>query len=206
MKKTIVKTDNYLLVVDNSVINLDDWVYTDTQVLFQYGIEHKRNPSTKKVIAHLPFGMYSTLEGVPLLPPLEVEDDVWSLGLKERLDELPYTKHLDDGGYNDGQVVGFEIGAEWGYKKAREKYNFTELDIQKAFTHCAKYTAECVRSGVKFDFLGRLEMYLESLSQPKTPTHFEFEMERGDLPYYVIKTTTNSQGQEVACGKYVYAS
>jgi hypothetical protein len=33
--------------------------------------------------------------------------------LKVRLDELPYTKHLDDGQYNDGQAYGFECGARW---------------------------------------------------------------------------------------------
>jgi hypothetical protein len=48
------------------------------------------------------------------------KDDVWSLGLKEELDKLPYTKHLDDGQYNDGQLAGFEFGAEWAYNKAKE--------------------------------------------------------------------------------------
>jgi len=33
--------------------------------------------------------------------------------LQKELDKLPYTKHLDDGQYNDGQVAGFENGARW---------------------------------------------------------------------------------------------
>lgn len=33
--------------------------------------------------------------------------------LEEKLKELPYTPHLDDGGYNDGMVDGFESGANW---------------------------------------------------------------------------------------------
>lgn len=33
--------------------------------------------------------------------------------LDKQLDALPYTKHLDDGQYNDGQVAGFERGARW---------------------------------------------------------------------------------------------
>jgi len=37
--------------------------------------------------------------------------------LQVRLEELPYTKHLDDGQYNDGQVAGFEYGARWLYEK-----------------------------------------------------------------------------------------
>lgn len=33
--------------------------------------------------------------------------------LQKELDKLPYTKHLDDGQYNDGQIAGFELGARW---------------------------------------------------------------------------------------------
>jgi hypothetical protein len=33
--------------------------------------------------------------------------------LQKELDKLPYTKHLDDGQYNDGKLAGFELGARW---------------------------------------------------------------------------------------------
>ena len=33
--------------------------------------------------------------------------------LQKELDKLPYTKHLDDGQYNDGKQAGFELGARW---------------------------------------------------------------------------------------------
>ena len=36
--------------------------------------------------------------------------------LEEKLKELPYTPHLDDGGYNDGRIDGFESGANWASK------------------------------------------------------------------------------------------
>ena len=172
MKKELIKTQDYLLVVDDSSINFDDWVYDELDTLFfQYGVEHKKlNSSAKKVIAHLPFGMYSSLEGVPLLPPLEVEDDV------EKLAEDLFDKGSDNLLHPQYQMrIFFNIG----YNKARDKYN----------------------------------------SQPKTPTHFEFEMEYDCCGRYVNckgcdataeminlrhKTTTNSQGQVVACGKYIY--
>lgn len=182
MKHRLIKTPYYLLVVDESVINLDDWVYTDTEVLFQYGIEHKRLPSYRKVLACLPLGMSSNLEGVPLLPPLEVED-------VEKLaeDSADHFRYLDLHGYVGGFVQG--------YHTAREKCKFTEEDM--------KYMFECGRN-----FQNNAEITftvaLEHLSQPKTPTHFKFEMERVDAPYYVIKTTINSQGVEVVCGKYIY--
>ena len=200
MEKTIVKTDNYLLVVDDSVINLDDWVYTDTEVLFQYGIEHKLNPSTKKVIAHLPLGMYSTLEGVPLLPPIEEDEEelVDKLFVNEvnSLEKIP----------NSNALEVLENGFKHGYNKAREKYKFTEDDLWVVFNYG--------RSNMHEE---TFESVIKRVSQPKTPTHFDFEMEK-DYRYNddgepigfkvhdsnVIKTTTNSQGQQVACGKYIY--
>lgn len=211
MKKTIVKTDNYLLVVDDSVIKdvrpyKGKWHLEKGYILNRFPIYLTDLSECKLVISHLPLNDAPILEGVPLLPPLEVEDDVWSLGLKERLDELPYTKHLDDGGYNDGQVVGFENGAEWGYNKAREKYKFTEEDMMEAMLKICDYYADSLNTEGVLDGYKFSKEIIKSLSQPKTPTHFEFEMERGDLPYYVIKTTTNSQGQEVACGQYTFAS
>lgn len=36
--------------------------------------------------------------------------------LQKELDKLPFVKHLDDGGFNDGRIYGFEIGARWAYK------------------------------------------------------------------------------------------
>ena len=52
------------------------------------------------------------------------------------LNKLPYTKHLDDGQYNDGQIAGFELGAYWAFQKALEilgDKKFSEEDLDKAF-------------------------------------------------------------------------
>lgn len=38
--------------------------------------------------------------------------------LEAEMDKLPYTKHVDDGGYNQGQLAGFEKGAEWARGRA----------------------------------------------------------------------------------------
>lgn len=48
--------------------------------------------------------------------PKEVKPD-FEKSLLEKLDELPYTKHVDDGQFNDGQLCGFEIGARWAHEK-----------------------------------------------------------------------------------------
>lgn len=180
MKKELIRTERYIHIFDEA----------------------------GKQLAHLPLNDSPILEGVPLLPPLE-DEDVWSMGLEARLKELPYTKHLDDGMFNDGQVSGFESGAEWGYNKAREKYKFTEEH--------AKYLFECGRNfQINADIT--FTVAREHLLQPKSPTHFEFEIERKSVLNLGIepfnpnthvytnepKITTNSQGQVVACGKYIY--
>lgn len=51
---------------------------------------------------------------------LDKEEGVWELGLEQELNKLPYTKHLDDGQYNDGQIAGFELGATWCYNKVNK--------------------------------------------------------------------------------------
>jgi hypothetical protein len=61
-----------------------------------------------------------------------VEDDVWKAGLEDELNKLPYTKHLDDGQYNDGVLVGYELGATWGYNKAKETL-YTEEQVIEAY-------------------------------------------------------------------------
>ena len=214
MKKELIKTDNYLLVVDDSAINFDDWVYNKWGSLFQYGIEHRLHPSTKKVIAHLPFGMYSTLEGVPLLPPLEQEDK-----------ELYYQKQVMQPYPVESQsYTSYENGFIDGYNKAKEKYKFTEEDmliirnqlVTILPTRDISAWWDMIQSISKYTKW--LDEYVESLSQPKTPTHFEFEIERKSVLNLGIepfnpnthvytnepKTTTNSQGQVIACGKYIY--
>lgn len=69
MEKTIVKTDNYLLVVDDSEIKQGDWFLEKAGRLGPiYFNEGKVNFHMKKIIAHLPLNDSPSLEGVPLLP------------------------------------------------------------------------------------------------------------------------------------------
>jgi hypothetical protein len=48
--------------------------------------------------------------------------------LDAELNKLPYEKHLDDGGYNDGQIAGFERGARFMFDKfATEQSIISEI-------------------------------------------------------------------------------
>ena len=52
-----------------------------------------------------------TEEGIiQCLTPIELPSDE-EIGLY--LKSFPYTKHLDDGQYNDGVIVGAELAIEW---------------------------------------------------------------------------------------------
>jgi len=99
----LIKTDDYLLVVDDSEIKGGDY-----RVNIQRGYiklvddnpeyYNKRNDVFKKVIAHLPLNNSPILQGVDLLPPLEEETDV------------------------EKRVLAYIAG----YNKAKETYKYTE--------------------------------------------------------------------------------
>ena len=205
MKKEIIKTDNYLLVVDDSEIKRGDWFLTDDKRIEQSAPDWNPREWHKKIISHLPLNDSPILEGVPLLPPLEVEDDVESMSFNPSLE---YKKM-----YDDANTFDFRKGFVEGYNKAREKYKFTEEDMVNFA--CKVYNENYHKDD---SFFTTAETLIKSFSQPKTPTHFEFEIERKSVLNLGIepfnpnthvytnepKITTNSQGQEVACGKYIY--
>jgi hypothetical protein len=222
MKHNIIKTENYLLVVDDSKIKGDDIVLVNNE----YHTNDIRKFTTalggksewcKKITAHLPLNNSPILEGVPLLPPLENEvEEVWEQGLGAEIEKLlPYMKHLDDGQYNSGQLVGFEIGSTWGYNKAKEKYKYTEEDILEAmeigFDIGKNFDDD--NPNTKLGWLVfQKDNFIQSLQQPKMPVAFECEMyetQVRDINTHELikgrkKTTTNPQGQTGWVGKYIY--
>ena len=98
-----------------------------------------------------------------------VEDDVWKVGLEDELNKLPYTKHLDDGQYNDGQLAGFELGATWGYNKAKETL-YTEEDILSAmvigFDLGKNFDDDNPNIGLGW-LIYQKDNFIQSLKQPK---------------------------------------
>ncbi len=70
MTYNIIKTENYLLVVDDSEIK--GWYYDFyiNKVKHSGGAEYAENSITKNIIAHLPLNNSPILESVDLLPPL----------------------------------------------------------------------------------------------------------------------------------------
>jgi len=61
------------------------------------------------------FSVFETIlkEATILFSNQFTEKEVFEQLLDAELKKLPYTKHLDDGQYNDGVLTGFELGARW---------------------------------------------------------------------------------------------
>jgi hypothetical protein len=51
-------------------------------------------------------------EQTPIELPTDEEIDTY-------IKSFPFTKHLDDGQYNDGVIVGVELGIEWVINKIK---------------------------------------------------------------------------------------
>jgi hypothetical protein len=70
MTHKLIKTDNYLLVVDDSDTKKGDWCYAIlSKQTFENINPNLKSEDKKKIIAHLPLNGFPILEGVDLLPP-----------------------------------------------------------------------------------------------------------------------------------------
>jgi hypothetical protein len=221
MTHKLIKTDNYLLVVDESEIKEGDCGYNGNMwkvthigkesnesfgLMYakEYGLDKLGYGKTiltlpknlKKAIAHLPLNNSPILEGVPLLPPLE--DEVEKLAEQEYREFPNNPKDKPDWHYNrDINCFRKRKAFVKGYNTAKEKYKYTEEDIDKAYWAGMKFVGEDK---------GSYKEFIQSLQQPKYPVEFESEDEvymysiNGDI--MKPKTTTNSQGQTVLVGTY----
>ena len=97
MKHNIIKTENYLLVVDDSEIKVGDWFYlNDANIIAEY-ISVKPVNEAKKITAHLPLNNSPVLEGVPLLPMMKT--------IAEQLNVKEFPFRIKD---SKGRIIYFE--------------------------------------------------------------------------------------------------
>jgi hypothetical protein len=187
MKHEIIQTENYLLVVDDSEIKTGDYVLSNLMEVNIFGRLY--TPSLyKKIIAHLPIDS-PILEGVDLLPPLENK--------VEHIDDLAFKAYKEQWEWTWSQ---FEQIFPIGYNKAKEKYKYTEEDIDKAYWAGMKFVGEDK---------GSYKEFIQSLQQPRYPVAFECEIVDTSnmgvtLSYPLTKTITNSQGLTQLVGKYIF--
>jgi len=134
MTHKLIKTDNYLLVVDDSEIKNGDWIFSNegsvnpTFLDGKFFSKEHLKAIWLKIISHLPLNDSPILQGVDLLPPQEDGVEKAEKAFTEVLDSE--TKQVYDKMLLDATEHGFIIG----YNKAKEKYKYTEEDVRKAIT------------------------------------------------------------------------
>jgi hypothetical protein len=196
MTHKIIKTDGYLLVVDDSEIKVGDFCYdeeADPGHNNQKGVtkclrtasDSYWNKHCKKIVYHLPLNNSPILEGVPLLPPLEDEleklEMEYFIELEKRREVAKnFTgqvagRHPDAFGHSE--IMHMNRGYIEGYNKAKEKYKYTEEDLIKCWNASRDYTIVLRESndiGKGLQYPDR-EKFIQSLQQPKMPVGFECE-------------------------------
>lgn len=216
MKYEIIKTDNYLLVVDESEIKIGDWYYlprTNEGYKCQEDpteLELEKRFGVRKIIAHLPLNGSPTLEGVDLLPPLG--DDVANIANQLSKAYSVYQTAQDD--IYPGIVIG--------YNAAKEKYKYTEEDLRKAIQ--LAWEADSIDGTVDLNIVLHYadnndlrtkwseDEIIQSLSQPKMPIGFECVTQKlfkhnefMEREFYdSILTTTTPEGYTEWMGIYIY--
>ena len=178
MKYDIIKTDNYLIIVDDSEIKEGDYRINIQRGYVKLVEEtddyyNQRNDVFKKVIVHLPINNSPILEGVDLLPPLEQEDSIYKLFQEDSFDIA-----VDD--FNTYKS---------GYNKAKEKYKWTDEDV-------IKIVEKSRETGLTAEYL------LLSLSQPKYPIGFEQGNIVNDKTYTSV--TRRNDDFTLWIGKYIW--
>jgi hypothetical protein len=211
MKHKLIKTDNYLLVVDDSGIKESRLRYIFDNRQWLNGFIHQvsvvlDSKLCPEIIAHLPLNNSPILEGVFLLPPLEDDIDL----MYENIEDLFHKKYDD--------ALHYYSFIE-GYNKAKEKYNYTEEDM---FMLAAKVVNDIAknRGNSHWNMFTTPKMiaeeFIQSLQQPKYPDAFESTI--GVCSKWLaeqcdnnccgqpekIKTITNSNGQTQLVGTYIY--
>jgi hypothetical protein len=121
MKHKLIKTDNYLLVVDDSEIKVGDYI-TDKYRVWQWE-DDSSLLGRYKIIAHLPLNGSPILEGVDLLPPYSRHQED---GLEE-LAEMNYPMCE----WAEEQCLVRRLAFKNGYRIAKETL-YTEEQVRES--------------------------------------------------------------------------
>lgn len=221
MKHNLIKTDNYLLGVDDSEIKSIDWVYVEKYPEAPWKFMNPPCPmpywgnkqEAKKIIVHLPLNGAPYIDGLDVLPPSwrDNGEDVYKL-VKERVIETMGNHNINSSTAKDMIQIGIDC-----YNKAREKYKFTEKDARQLIMY--SFLKGVDRGHYSKEIEDRI---IQTIQQAKIPIAFECEMEpkfkhigstkevKGSGSKIKNKyagnpkTIINSEGRTEWVGKYIY--
>lgn len=206
MKHTLIKTEDYLLVVSDEPITLDTKWYYDTHlkdVRSTGGAQYGENSITKKVLAHLPLNDAGHLAGLDVLPEID-----YDLHINDAIGYAGSEGHPDPHAFSEKQI-GLLHGYVEGFEKAKETYKYTEEDLRKAI--------EFGRGMELWKEEEQVDKFIQALNQPKLPVAFECYVDNilshnADAGADALvnpnfgkpKTFTNSEGRTEWFGKYLF--
>jgi hypothetical protein len=197
MKHTLIKTEDYLLVVDKNEWDGNN-VLAETKLLDKNLTIHNFQPNKgdRKILAHLPLNGAPYLDGVDVLPEID-----YDLHINDAIGYAGSEGHPDPHAFSEKQI-GLLHGYVEGFEQAKKIYKYTEEDLRKA----AEWYFEN-KGNKSFEELTQL------LNQPKLPVAFEVYMDTARIPNgddgwetitTGIKATTNSEGRTEWFGKYLF--
>jgi hypothetical protein len=205
MKHELIKTEDYLLVVSDEVIEdvrpyVGRYHLEKGNMIHQFPTYLTDLTYCKLIIAHLPLNEAPYLDGVDVLP--EIEGD---LHIYDAIGYAGSEGHPDPQAFSDKQMALFQGYAD-GYEKAKETYKYTEDDLRNAMDWIMVQYFEFHEQPTT----GRREQFIQSLNQPKLPIAFDSYTQRFADSDNILKqwdgpkTFTNSEGRTEWFGKYKF--
>jgi hypothetical protein len=204
MKHELIKTEDYLLVVDKN-----EWygnnVLAETKLLDKNLTIHNFQPNKgdRKILAHLPLHEAPYLDGVDVLPEIE-----YDLHIYDAIGYAGSEGHPDPHAFSEKQI-GLLHGYAEGFEQAKKTYKYTEEDLRKAI--------EFGRGMELWKEAEQVDKFIQALNQPKLPVAFESHVDNilshnADAGADTLvnpnfgkpKTFTNSEGRTEWFGKYLF--
>ena len=173
MRYPVIKTDDYLLVVDDSDTKKGDWCYAIlSKQTFENINPNLKSEDKKKIISHFPLNGAPYIDGVAVLPPNWRDS-----GYKDDVEQLAeeHAEHQFKGISDRTSMFECKNDFKSGYQESREKYKFTEEDMLQAAKYGYEFrdTTSFPEHNFEDSCINNTKQWLKSRQQPKYPIAFE---------------------------------
>jgi hypothetical protein len=215
MRYPVIKTDSYLLIVNDDKIRMGDYYVDDYFFLRKCVVDDSEYWSNrkeyKKLIAHRPLNNAPHIDGLDVLPPNWRDS-----GDKDDVEQLAeeHAEHQFKGISDRTSMFECKNDFKSGYQESREKYKFTEEDMLQAAKYGYEFrdTTSFPEHNFEDSCINNTKQWLKSRQQPKYPIAFEsvdIDVHQ-DTGHHLKKVgtepnkITNAEGRIEWVGEWVY--